>query len=236
MTSLEETEVHIYRLWEQPGWRTQPTNMNCHVTCVSLWLLKMVSSHSCVFTLSPTQVPLALFPPLPSPPVRLDISGTSLIIRLQWSAMLTGCPLVAVPLSRHRGSTAAAAAVCGGEVIIALPLSLQSQLVSVVLNVWLLLQSQVHLQREQVQDAMKHENTNRHPGAFFCSMWFNSALCEKGCEKIRGVAWKKRNGTVITVITGTTIVIFHAHYIVCLLSSFLQLNIVTLLFYVIVWR
>ncbi|TNN75820.1 hypothetical protein EYF80_013967 [Liparis tanakae] len=66
-------------------------------------------------TRRPTQVPLALFAPLPSPPVRLDISGTSLIIRLQWSAMLTGCPLMAVPLSLHRGSTAAAAAVCGGE-------------------------------------------------------------------------------------------------------------------------
>lgn len=66
--------------------------------------------------------------------MRLDISGTSLIIRLQWSAMLTSCPLMAMPLPLRQGSTAAAA-VCGGEVIIALPLSLQSQLVPVVLDV-----------------------------------------------------------------------------------------------------
>lgn len=43
--------------------------------------------------------------------------------------MLTGCPL---PL--RQGSTAAAA-VGGGEVVIALPLSLQPQLVPVVLDV-----------------------------------------------------------------------------------------------------
>lgn len=60
--------------------------------------------------------------------------------------MLTGCPLMAVPLPLRHGP-AAAAAVGGMEVIIALPLSLQPQLVPVVLDVRLLLQSQVHLQR-----------------------------------------------------------------------------------------
>lgn len=103
-----------------------------------------------------TQVPL-VFSILPSPPVRLDISGTSLIIRLQWSAMLTGCPLMAVPRPLRQRPTAAAA-VGGGEVVVALPLSLQPQLVPVVLDVGLLLQSQVHLQRGQTQE----EETDKH--------------------------------------------------------------------------
>ena len=136
--------------------------MNCRVTCSTLWLL-VLHPHTLVFALSQTQVPLA-FSTLPSPPVRLDISGTSLIIRLQWSAMLTGCPLMAVPLPLRHGSTAAAA-VRGGEVIIALPLSLQSQLVPVVLNVWLLLQSQVHLRRGKSAgcgETQRDQNEHRH--------------------------------------------------------------------------
>lgn len=74
--------------------------------------------------------------------------------------MLTGCPLMAVPLPLRHGP-AAAAAVSGGEVIIALPLSLQPQLVPVVLDVRLLLQSQVHLQRgKSTRDAGGVENGN----------------------------------------------------------------------------
>lgn len=77
--------------------------------------------------------------------MRLDISGTSLIVRLQWSAMLTSCPLMAVPLPLCQDL--ATTAVGGGEIIIALAFSLQPQLVPVVLYVRLLLQSQVHLER-----------------------------------------------------------------------------------------
>lgn len=72
------------------------------------------------------------FSSLPSPPLRLDISGTSLIIRLQWSAMLTSCPLMAVLLPLRQGPIAA---VGGREVIIAFLLSLQPELVPVVLDV-----------------------------------------------------------------------------------------------------
>lgn len=77
--------------------------------------------------------------------------------------MLTGCPLMAVPLPLRQGPTAAAA-VRGGEVIIALPLCLQPQLVPVVLNVRLLLQSQVHLQRGKsagCKETWGDENGNR---------------------------------------------------------------------------
>lgn len=140
--------------WLEP----QPTKMNCCTTCISLWLLQLNPTLLCL----PSSKPRfhLLSPPLPSPPVRLDISGTSLIIRLQWSAMLTGCPLMAVP---HSSTTAAA--LCRREVIIALPLSLQSQLVSVVLNVRLLLQSHVHLQRKKssgCNETWGDQDTNRH--------------------------------------------------------------------------
>lgn len=143
MTELEGTVSIIYQLIRQG--RGQQLQITGHGeksphTLKWAWILLSVYTQpnpgsTCFSTL-----------PSPSPPVRLDISGTSLIIRLQWSAMLTGCPLMAVPLCLRQGSTAAAA-VGGGEVVIALPLGLQPQLVPVVLNVWLLLQSQVYLQR-----------------------------------------------------------------------------------------
>lgn len=71
---------------------------------------------------------------LHSPPVRLGVAGSLLIIRLQGSASVEGCPLVAVLLGLHQGPTIVAA-LAGGEVVIALALSLEPQLVSVVLNV-----------------------------------------------------------------------------------------------------
>lgn len=71
---------------------------------------------------------------LHSPPVRLGVRGALLIFRLQRSVTVKGRPLLAVLLCLHQGP-AIAAALAGREVVIALSLSLESQLVSVVLNV-----------------------------------------------------------------------------------------------------
>lgn len=89
-------------------------------------------------------------PPRPSPPVRLDVGGASLVVALQRPAVLSGRALRTTAVPLHQGP---AAAVSGGEVIVALPLRLQTQLVPVVLDVRLLLQSQVHLPwgRQDVQ-------------------------------------------------------------------------------------
>lgn len=71
---------------------------------------------------------------LHSPPVGLGVGGTLLIIGLQRSVSVEGRPLVAALLRLHQGP-AVGAALAGGEVVIALPLSLEPQLVSVVLDV-----------------------------------------------------------------------------------------------------
>lgn len=71
---------------------------------------------------------------LHSPSVGLGVGGTLLIIGLQRSVSVEGRPLVAALLRLHQGP-AVVAALAGGEVVIALALSLEPQLVSVVLNV-----------------------------------------------------------------------------------------------------
>lgn len=69
-----------------------------------------------------------------SPPVRRGVRGTLLLIRPQRSVSVEGYPLVAVLLRLHKGPTIVAA-LAGGEVVVALPLRLEPQLVSVVLDV-----------------------------------------------------------------------------------------------------
>lgn len=77
-----------------------------------------------------------------SPPLRLDVGGASLVVALQWPAVLSGRVLHTAAVPLHQSP---AAGVGGGEVIVALPLRLQTQLVPIVLDVRLLLQGQVHL-------------------------------------------------------------------------------------------
>lgn len=74
--------------------------------------------------------------------MRLDVGGASLVIALQRPAVLSSRTLRAAAVPLHQGP---AGSVGGGEVIVALPLGLQTQLVPVVLDVRLLLQSQIHL-------------------------------------------------------------------------------------------
>lgn len=80
--------------------------------------------------------------PRHSPPVRLHVGGASLVVALQRPAVLFGRTVQTTAVPLHQGP---AASVGGREVIVALPLRLQTQLVPVVLDVRLLLQSQVHL-------------------------------------------------------------------------------------------
>ena len=82
-----------------------------------------------------------------TPSVGLHIGGGAFIIILQGPAVLMWRPLVSmlVPLTHSLG---AAAALSQREVVVALPLGLQTQLIPVVLNVRLLLQSHAHLQEK----------------------------------------------------------------------------------------